>query len=77
MEPRPWYKSVEIEGKPQLAHRLDVVDPGGEQSGWVGENVAKVLSAGGTVDVPLKMRGGMAGRSEPQVRYESLGEHLQ
>ena len=35
----PWYRSVEIEGKPQSAHTLEVVDQGGEQSGWVGDRV--------------------------------------
>lgn len=65
----PWYKSVEIEGKPQLAHRLDIVNPGGEGSGWVGDNVAKVLSAGGTVDVPLKMRGGMVSTFNDYLRF--------
>jgi len=65
----PWYRSVEIEGKPQLAHRLEVVDPGGEESGWVGGNVAKVLSAGGTVDVPLKMRGGMVSTFNDYIRF--------
>ncbi|CAJ1357924.1 unnamed protein product [Effrenium voratum] len=65
----PWYKSVEIDGKPQLAHRLEVVDPGGEASGWVGNNTAKVLSAGGTVDVPLKMRGGMVSTFNDYLRF--------
>jgi len=65
----PWYKSVEIEGKPQIAHRLDVVDPGGDNSGWVGNNVSKVLSAGGTVDVPLVMRGGMVSTFNDYLRF--------
>jgi len=65
----PWYKSVEIEGKPNLAHQLEVVDKGGEESGWVGANVAQVLSGGGTVDVPLVMRGGMVSTFNDYLRF--------
>lgn len=65
----PWYKSVEIEGKPQLAHRLEIVDQGGEQSGWVGENVSKVLSGGGTLEVPLAMKGGMVSTFNDYLRF--------
>eukprot|EP00434_Breviolum_minutum_P001715 symbB.v1.2.001522.t2/scaffold83.1/size345278/6 len=65
----PWYKSVEVDGKSREAHCLEVVDPGGENSGWVGDNAAKVLSAGGTVDVPLKMRGGMVSTFNDYLRF--------
>mmetsp|Transcript_7989 Transcript_7989/g.14877 ORF Transcript_7989/g.14877 Transcript_7989/m.14877 type:complete len:813 (+) Transcript_7989:122-2560(+) len=65
----PWYKSVEIEGNPKMAHRLEIVDPGGEQSGWVGDNVSKVLSAGGTLEVPLAMKGGMVSTFNDYLRF--------
>eukprot|EP00933_Yihiella_yeosuensis_P071425 TRINITY_DN79637_c0_g1_i1.p1 TRINITY_DN79637_c0_g1~~TRINITY_DN79637_c0_g1_i1.p1 ORF type:complete len:906 (-),score=184.84 TRINITY_DN79637_c0_g1_i1:67-2784(-) len=65
----PWYKSVEIEGKPAAAHRLEIVDPGGEQSGWVGNNVSRVLSGGGTVEVPLAMKGGMVSTFNDYLRF--------
>eukprot|EP00931_Biecheleriopsis_adriatica_P116119 TRINITY_DN91810_c0_g1_i1.p1 TRINITY_DN91810_c0_g1~~TRINITY_DN91810_c0_g1_i1.p1 ORF type:complete len:781 (+),score=193.37 TRINITY_DN91810_c0_g1_i1:93-2435(+) len=65
----PWYKSVEIDGKPQLAHRLEVVDPGGEASGWVGANASPVLSGGGTVEVPLSMKGGMVSTFNDYIRF--------
>jgi len=65
----PWYKSVEIDGKPNLAHQLEVVDSGGEQSGWVGGNVSKVLSGGGTVEVPLVMKGGMVSTFNDYLRF--------
>lgn len=65
----PWYKSVEIEGKAREAHRLEVVDPGGEESGWVGDNVSPVLSGGGTVEVPLAMKGGMVSTFNDYLRF--------
>eukprot|EP00421_Protoceratium_reticulatum_P022006 CAMPEP_0168377792 /NCGR_PEP_ID=MMETSP0228-20121227/11005_1 /TAXON_ID=133427 /ORGANISM="Protoceratium reticulatum, Strain CCCM 535 (=CCMP 1889)" /LENGTH=820 /DNA_ID=CAMNT_0008390793 /DNA_START=1 /DNA_END=2460 /DNA_ORIENTATION=- len=65
----PWYKSVEVEGKPNLAHRLEVVDKGGEQSGWVGANASRILSGGGTVEVPLAMKGGMVSTFNDYLRF--------
>lgn len=65
----PWYKSIEIEGKPNIAHRLQIVDYGGERSGWFGSNVSPVLSAGGTVEVPLVMKGGMVSTFNDYLRF--------
>jgi len=60
---------VEVEGKPQSAHTLEVVDQGGEQSGWVGDNASTVLSGGGTVEVPLAMKGGMVSTFNDYLRF--------
>mmetsp|Transcript_20205 Transcript_20205/g.44092 ORF Transcript_20205/g.44092 Transcript_20205/m.44092 type:complete len:1358 (-) Transcript_20205:104-4177(-) len=65
----PWYKSVEVEGKPNVAHQLEVVDKGGEASGWVGANASSVLSAGGTLEVPLAMKGGMVSTFNDYLRF--------
>eukprot|EP00930_Biecheleria_cincta_P087263 TRINITY_DN7650_c0_g1_i1.p1 TRINITY_DN7650_c0_g1~~TRINITY_DN7650_c0_g1_i1.p1 ORF type:complete len:813 (-),score=153.11 TRINITY_DN7650_c0_g1_i1:202-2595(-) len=65
----PWYRSVEIEGKSQSAHSLEIVDPGGEQSGWVGDNASTVFSGGGTVEVPLAMKGGMVSTFNDYLRF--------
>lgn len=65
----PWYKSVEQDGKPNLAHNLEVVDKGGLESGWVGSNVSSILSGGGTVEVPLAMKGGMVSTFNDYMRF--------
>jgi len=65
----PWYKSVEVDGKPNFAHQLEVVDKGGEESGWVGENASRVLSGGGTVEVPLDIKGGMVSTFNDYLRF--------
>jgi len=65
----PWYKSEEVEGKPNLAHQLVVVDKGGEHSGWVGNNASTILSGGGSVEVPLAMKGGMVSTFNDYMRF--------
>jgi len=65
----PWYKSEEVEGKPNLARQLVVVDKGGEQSGWVGSNTSTILSGGGSVEVPLSMKGGMVSTFNDYLRF--------
>jgi len=65
----PWYKSEGVEGNSQLAHRLEIIDPAGEACGWVGSKVSPILSAGGTVDVPLMMRGGMVSTFNDYLRF--------
>mmetsp|Transcript_65733 Transcript_65733/g.189508 ORF Transcript_65733/g.189508 Transcript_65733/m.189508 type:complete len:435 (+) Transcript_65733:134-1438(+) len=64
-----WYKSAEVDGKPNLAHTLEVVDKGGEESGWVGDRASKVLSGGGTVEVPLEIKGGMVSTFNDYLRF--------
>jgi len=74
----PWYQAKEVEGKPNLAHQLEIVDKGGLESGWVGNNVASIKSAGGTVDVPLSIKGGMVSTFNDYLRFllmlRNLGE---
>jgi len=65
----PWYKSEEVDGKPNVAHNLEVVDKGGLESGWVGSNVSSILSGGGTVEVPLAMKGGMVSTFNDYMRF--------
>lgn len=65
----PWYKSNEVEGKPTLAHCLEIVDKGGQQSGWAAGNASTILSGGGTVEVPLAMRGGMVSTFNDYLRF--------
>lgn len=74
----PWYQAKEVEGKPNMAHVLSQVDQGGAASGWVGSNVSPILSAGGTVEVPLAMKGGMVSTFNDYLRFllmlRNLGE---
>jgi len=74
----PWYWAKEVEGKPNLAHQLEVVDKGGEDSGWFGNNVSPILSGGGTVEVPLTVKGGMVSTFNDYLRFllmlRNLGE---
>lgn len=65
----PWYKSHEVEGKPTLAHTLEVVDKGGQQSGWAVGNASTILSGGGTVEVPLAIKGGMVSTFNDYLRF--------
>jgi len=65
----PWYKSVEADGNAKLCHLLEVVDRGGEDSGWIDANASKVLSGGGTVEVPLAMKGGMVSTFNDYLRF--------
>jgi len=65
----PWYKSNQVEGKPTLAHCLEIVDKGGQQSGWVAENASTIHSGGGTVEVPLAVKGGMVSTFNDYLRF--------
>jgi len=65
----PWYQSTEVEGKPNQAHTLEILDKGGLESGWVGSNISTILSGGGTVEVPLNIKGGMVSTFNDYLRF--------
>ncbi|CAK0840139.1 unnamed protein product [Prorocentrum cordatum] len=70
-----WYrrpvddKGNPIERKPGATFTLERVDGPGAESGWVGAKVSKVLSAGGTIETPLSIKGGMVSTFQDYLRF--------
>lgn len=54
---------------PGATWNLQVVDKAGVESGWVGEKCSKILSGGGTVEVPLAIKGGMVSTFRDYLRF--------
>jgi len=82
-----WYEKkapTDDQGKPKekvpagATYSLEVLDKPGSESGWVGENCSKILSGGGTVEVPLSAKGGMVSTFKDYLRFlimiRNLGE---
>lgn len=73
-----WYEKknpVDEHGKvlekvpPGATYNLNVIDKAGAESGWVGDNVSTILSGGGTVEVPLAIKGGMVSTFRDYLRF--------
>ncbi|CAK0827136.1 unnamed protein product [Prorocentrum cordatum] len=69
-----WYQRKSPEGnpgekKPGAAFTLERLDGSGANSGWVGSRVSKVLSAGGTIETPLSIKGGMVSTFRDYLRF--------
>eukprot|EP00928_Gymnodinium_smaydae_P008884 TRINITY_DN13274_c0_g1_i1.p1 TRINITY_DN13274_c0_g1~~TRINITY_DN13274_c0_g1_i1.p1 ORF type:complete len:916 (-),score=231.00 TRINITY_DN13274_c0_g1_i1:159-2906(-) len=63
-------KGVELEKAPPGAtYSLHVIDKPGLESGWSGRNCSNVLSAGGTLEVPLCVKGGMVSTFRDYLRF--------
>mmetsp|Transcript_60392 Transcript_60392/g.143962 ORF Transcript_60392/g.143962 Transcript_60392/m.143962 type:complete len:892 (+) Transcript_60392:44-2719(+) len=55
--------------QPGATYNLDVVDKAGAESGWAPDRCSKILSGGGTVEVPLAMKGGMVSTFRDYLRF--------
>jgi len=54
---------------PGCTYNLEVLDQAGKNSGYVGNNVSKILSGGGTIEVPLSIKGGMVSTFRDYLRF--------
>jgi len=73
-----WYKrenpkddqgNVIAKVQPGATYSLTVVDKPGAESGYAPERCSKILSGGGTVEVPLAMKGGMVSTFKDYLRF--------
>lgn len=54
---------------PGATYNLQVVDKPGKDSGWVGSRCSKILSAGGAIELPLSIKGGMVSTFRDYLRF--------
>lgn len=63
-------KGVPLEKVPPGAKwDLECIDPAGEKCGWFGNNVSRILSGGGTIEVPLVICGGLLSTFRDYLRF--------
>jgi CubicO group peptidase (beta-lactamase class C family) len=48
---------------------LEVLDKAGLESGWVGDNASRIFSGGGTIELPLSIKGGMVSTFRDYLRF--------
>lgn len=64
---------VDEDGNPKggtgFTYNLEVLDQSGKQSNYTGNNVAEILSGGGTIEVPLSIKGGMVSTFRDYLRF--------
>eukprot|EP00927_Polykrikos_kofoidii_P083944 TRINITY_DN8725_c0_g2_i1.p1 TRINITY_DN8725_c0_g2~~TRINITY_DN8725_c0_g2_i1.p1 ORF type:complete len:872 (-),score=183.41 TRINITY_DN8725_c0_g2_i1:243-2783(-) len=74
----PWYERknpVDDKGQeyekvpPGATYSLREIDKGGSESGWSASNASTILSGGGTVEIPLDVKGGMVSTFRDYLRF--------
>lgn len=73
-----WYEKkppVDEKGEPLekvssgATWNFECIDPGGEKCGWVGDRCSRILSGGGTIEVPVVINGGMVSTFRDYLRF--------